>query len=51
MDNPGVKNTFYFLLIFTVDLNKLRELNALSTLIGLQEDNVKRRMDSTIALK
>jgi hypothetical protein len=35
MDNPGVKNALYFLLIFTVDLNRLRELNALSALIGL----------------
>jgi hypothetical protein len=51
MNNPGVKNTLYFSLIFTVDLNRLKELNALSALIELQEGNVERRMNSTIALR
>jgi hypothetical protein len=35
MNNLGVKNALYFLLIFTINLNKLRELNALSALIEL----------------
>jgi hypothetical protein len=51
MNNSGVKNTLYFLLIFTVNLNKLEELNALLALIRLQEGNMKRQIDPAIALR
>jgi hypothetical protein len=51
MDNLGVKNALYFLLIFIIDLNRLGELNTLLILIGLQEGNVERRIDPAIALE
>jgi hypothetical protein len=41
----------YFLLIFIINLDRLKKLNALSTLIELKKSNVESRIDSTIALR